>query len=208
MDADEVWLHVHTERARLARLLGDLAPADWDHPSLCAGWAVRHVAAHVISSAEASAGDVIGAMWRGRGNFNRALYLEGLRLGARSPEDILATFERYRDSRHHPPGTSHWEPLLDALVHTQDIALPLGLSHAMPLSAARAAADRVWSVPFPFFARRRLRRFHLTADDVDWSVGSGPDVHGPISALLLLLTGRDTSLLQLEGDGVALLPHR
>lgn len=146
--------------------------------------------------------------WRGRGNFNRALYLEGLRLGARSPEDILAAFDRCRDSRHHPVGTSRWEPLVDVLVHTQDIALPLGLGHTMPLSAARAAADRVWSVPFPFFARRRLRRFRLTADDVDWSAGSGPDVRGPISALLLLLTGRDASLSQLEGDGVTLLPHR
>lgn len=208
MDANEVWAHVHTERDRLAQLLGYLAQDDWNHPTLCSGWAVRHVAAHVISSADASAGTVIGAMWRGRGSFNRAMYLEGLRLGADSPDDILARFERNRESRRHPLGTTHWEPLLDALVHTQDIAMPLGISHTMPITAARAAADRVWSVPFPFFARHRLRRFRLTATDVDWSAGSGPEVCGPIAALLLLLTGRDATVSQLHGDGVPLLPHR
>lgn len=208
MDLDEVWDHIHTEREHLARLLADLPAEDWDHPTLCTGWAVRHVAAHVISSAEAGTSDVIAMMWRGRGNFNRALYREGLRLGSRQPNEILAAFERNRGSRHHPLGTTPWEPLLDALVHTQDIALPLGLSQAMPTEAARAAADRVWSWPFPFFARRRLRQFRLIADDTDWTVGSGAEITGPIADLLLLLTGRDAALGHLHGEGVPFFPRR
>lgn len=208
MDPDAVWNHIHSEREFLASLLAELPAEGWDHPSLCAGWAVRHVAAHVISSAEASPRDVIAMMWRGQGNFNRALYREGLRLGSRQPDEILDAFDRNRGSRHHPLGTTRWEPLLDALVHTQDIALPLGLSHTMPIEAAQAAADRVWSWPFPFFARRRLRRFQLIADDTDWTAGSGAEIRGPMSALLLLLTGREASLTQLHGEGVALLPRR
>ncbi len=208
MDAEEVWLHIHNERARLAGLLGGLEQETWDRPTLCGGWAVRHVAAHVISSAEAGPRDVAAAMWRGRGNFNRALYLQGLRLGAQSPEDILAAFERNRASRRHPVGTSLWEPLVDVLVHTQDIALPLGVALAMPVPAARAAAARVWSNPFPFRARHRLRNFRLTADDADFFVGAGRDVHGPMAALLLLLTGRSAALPLLKGNGVHLLPSR
>lgn len=208
MDVDAVWNHIHTEREYLANVLAELPIHGWDHQTLCAGWAVRHVAAHVISSAEASAGDVAAMMWRGRGSFNRALFREGLRLGSRPPEEILCAFERNRGSRHHPLGTTRWEPLLDALVHTQDIVLPLGIDHTMPIEAAQAAADRVWARPFPFFARRRLRHVHLVADDTDWGAGFGAEIRGPMAALLLLLTGRDVALMSLRGEGVTLLPRR
>lgn len=58
----------------------------------------------------------------------------------------------------------------------------------------------------PFWARRRLRGFRLTAIDVDWSAGQGAEVRGPIDSLLLLLTGRATAALpRLAGDGAARL---
>jgi hypothetical protein len=61
---------------------------------------------------------------------------------------------------------------------------------------------------WPFWARRRLGGLRLTATDVDWTVGSGADVNGPISAVLLLLTGRAAIAAPLlSGDGTAhLLP--
>ena len=118
---------------------------------------------------------------------------------------ILADYRRLDGSRRHPPGTTVREPLLDVLVHTQDIALPLGRHHAMPPEAARTAADRVWSVSFPFRARRRLRGVTLTATDTDWRAGAGPEVRGPMEALLLLLTGRTAALDRLEGPGLALV---
>lgn len=42
----------------------------------------------------------------------------------------------------------------------------------------------------------------LTATDVEWSVGEGPEIRGPISAILLLLTGRRAALPRLSGPGV------
>ncbi len=54
---------------------------------------------------------------------------------------------------------------------------------------------------FPFRARRRLPGFRLTATDADWTVGSGLPVQGPIAALLLLVTERETALDRLSGDG-------
>jgi len=122
--------------------------------------------------------------------------------GRRPVESILADYRRLDGSRRHPPGTTVREPLLDVLVHTQDIALPLGRHHAMPPEAARTAADRVWSMPFPFWARRRLRGVTLTATDIDWRAGSGPEVRGTMEALLLLLTGRTAALDRLEGPGL------
>lgn len=203
MDRDEIWRSTHHERAALADLLDGLSLEQWAHPSLCPGWTVRDVAAHVISSPQARLRDVVAAMVRARGNFNRAMRDEARRAAQRPVEQIVADYRRLAGSRRRPPGTTVVDPLLDVLVHTQDIALPLGLSHPMPPSAARVAADRVWRIGFPFRARSRLAGLHLRATDVEWDAGDGALVEGPIEALLLVLTGRPAGLARLHGDGVA-----
>jgi uncharacterized protein (TIGR03083 family) len=151
---------------------------------------VREVAAHVISSPQANVRDVAVGMVRARGNFNRCIHDEGVRLGARPVEQIVADYRRLAGSRRHPPGTTAIDPLLDVLVHTQDVVVPLGRAHPMPPAAARVAADHVWRRSFPFRARKRLGGFRFNATDVAWTVGEGEPVDGPIEAMLLLLTGR------------------
>lgn len=93
-------------------------------------------------------------------------------------------------------------------MHGQDIAIPLGRRRDMPLEAAAVAATRDWTMGFPFYARRRLAGLRLDATDVDWSVGQGAVVEGPIAALLLVLTGRPAGLAALSGDGMADLTSR
>jgi hypothetical protein len=92
-----------------------------------------------------------------------------------------------------PGGISHLEPLIDRLVHGQDIAIPLGLDRPVPVPAAVAAAGRIWPDLYPFRARRRLAGLRLSATDCAWSAGEGTLVQGPIAALLLALTGRPVS---------------
>ena len=80
----------------------------------------------------------------------------------------------------------------------------------MPVDAATTAATRVWTAPWlvslAFAARRRLRGLELAADDVDWTVGTGARVEGPVEALLLVLTGRSSAVLdRLRGPGTDLL---
>jgi uncharacterized protein (TIGR03083 family) len=208
MNRDDVWRAVDAERAALADLLQTFSVDEWEHPSMCPGWTVRDVAAHVISSPQATAGRVIVAALRAQGNVDRAIYQEAKRSAARPVEQIIADYRRFAGSRRHPIGTSYLDPLVDVLVHTQDIAIPLGREHVMPPAAARVAAEKVWRVPFPFRARHRLDGFCLAATDIDWSAGIGPTVQGPISALLLLLTGRTAGLQQLGGNGAAALGHR
>jgi uncharacterized protein (TIGR03083 family) len=201
VDRDEVWRTIHRERSALADLLETLDDAEWDHPSLCAGWRVREVAAHVISSPQATPLVQARAAVRARGRFHRMTDQEARRLGARPPREILADYRRLDGSRRHPPGTRVLDPLLDVLVHTQDVAVPLGRRHDMPPDAARLAIERVWRLPALFFpARRSLSGVRLVATDVDWSRGAGPTVEGPVAALLLLTTGRAAAALpQLRG---------
>ncbi|HZA32900.1 MAG TPA: maleylpyruvate isomerase family mycothiol-dependent enzyme, partial [Propionibacteriaceae bacterium] len=109
-------------------------------------------------------------------------------------------------SRRVPVVSDHRNVLFDVLVHAQDIAIPLGVDLPTPHAAAAAGATRVWSMGWPFWARRRLSGLRLTATDIDWTAGSGTDVHGPIRALLLLLTGRTQAALpMLAGNGLTQL---
>jgi hypothetical protein len=97
--------------------------------------------------------------------------------------------------------------LLDVLVHGQDIAVPLGIDRPVPADAGVTAFHRIWSMGWPFHARKRLAGLQLVATDIDLAVGEGPVVRGPLAALLLLTTGRTAAARQrLDGPGVRLLP--
>jgi uncharacterized protein (TIGR03083 family) len=203
---DEVWRTIYAERSALADVLEILSPTEWEQPSLCPGWTVKDVAAHVVSSAGATFGEVVSGMVKARGNFNRMMFQDAKRRSARPPEQIIADYRRLDGSRRHPPGTSALDPLMDVIVHTQDIVRPLGRQRHMPAAASAAAADRVWATSFPFHARKRLAGVRLTATDITWTVGDGPAIEGTMGAVLLLITGRAASLPELTGAGVSLLP--
>jgi uncharacterized protein (TIGR03083 family) len=208
VDKDQAWQVIHQERAALADMLETLTPEEWEHPSLCAGWSVRDVAAHVISAPEARVGQMAAALVRARGSFNRAAHDETQRLSRRPTGQIVHDYRRLAGSRRLAPGTNHRQALLDILVHTQDIAIPLGRHHEMPVEAARASAEAFRNNLFPFNARRRLAGCRLEATDIDWAGGEGAVVRGPIAALLLLITGRPAALPELTGDGVPQLRQR
>jgi uncharacterized damage-inducible protein DinB len=46
-EADALWAGIDDHRARTAELLEGLSPEQWERPSLCESWTVRHVAAHL-----------------------------------------------------------------------------------------------------------------------------------------------------------------
>src|SRR4051794_41857366 len=52
MADSELWTRTHHQRAAVADLLEKLAPEQWDQPTLCAGWKVRDVVAHMIATGQ------------------------------------------------------------------------------------------------------------------------------------------------------------
>ena len=207
MDVDEVWRTIDAERSSMAELLEQLSPAEWEKPSLCEGWRVRDVAAH-LTLAHMGVREAALGLLRARGSFDRMIRDTAVRRAELPVEQYPGLLRAMVGSRRTAPGVTHLEPLIDVLVHGQDIAVPLGRNRPVPPLPAAAAADRVWSMSFPFHARRRLNGIRLDATDARWSVGEGSTVSGPIGALLLLLTGRAAALQQLSGAGVAALADR
>lgn len=208
-DLDAVWRAIDTERARLADVLDGLNDGEWETPSLCEGWRVRDVVAHV-TLAHMRPGQLLVEALRARGSYDRMVHDSAVRKAAAPPEQLVAELRKMVGTRRKLVGISARESLIDVLVHEQDIALPLGLALPMPLEAATEAADRVWNTPWPlsvaFHVRRRVQGLRLVADDVEWSAGAGAVVQGPVEALLLLMTGRTGAARdRLRGPGAALL---
>ncbi|WP_336083788.1 maleylpyruvate isomerase family mycothiol-dependent enzyme [Nocardia sp. SSK8] len=186
-----IWRAVAHERTTLTALLADLPESGWDTASLCAGWRVRDVVAHLILATRTTVGALIVNLIRARGDVDRLIHDTAVRLADRTATaDLLADLRASVDSRAVPIGTTPLDRLMDLLVHGQDIAVPLGVDRVMPTDAAQWSLDRVWSMGAPFHAPARLVGYALTATDTGWTAGSGTPITGTAAELLLLVTGR------------------
>ena len=98
---------------------------------------------------------------------------------------------------------THVEPLVDVLVHTQDILRPLGRVHEPPAEAAAVAADRcrllapLWAAPAPSATPG------CGPPTSRGSAGAVRSSRGPALELLMLCAGREPRRPWLTGDGVA-----
>ena len=131
MDSDDVWQHIDAERSWLADLLESL-PVDGLGPAepVRRGGRVRDVGAHLAFS-HARVRDVLWPAVRTGFRYNAMIKYSAVR----SPlghEQIVATLRGFVGSRRKAPMVTDLEPLLDILVHTQDICRPLGIEHPMP----------------------------------------------------------------------------
>jgi uncharacterized protein (TIGR03083 family) len=146
---------------------------------------------------------MLAAAPRARFNPNHINTLLAVRAGSVATPEIVQQLRDHAEDRTTAKALDTRNALFDAIVHSQDIAIPLGRTFPIPVDFTRQGLDRVWAMGWPFNAQRRLARRTLTATDTDWTVGSGPEVSGSALSLLLLLTGRtSTARSELVGAGL------
>jgi len=209
VDRDDVWKAIDDQRRRLIELLQDLSDKEWREPSLCRGWTVRDVAAHVaLQNTPWSAMPRAVVDMARFGGMNGAIQAMACRHAASPTGQIIGEIRERIGVGRPLPTVTYRDTLIDYLVHTQDIAIPLDRATDMRADVAAVAAERVWTSARMFHARKKLAGYRLIADDATWSVGQGQEVTGPISALLLLLTGRAAALPRLSGAGTGALQAR
>ncbi|GAB2587939.1 maleylpyruvate isomerase family mycothiol-dependent enzyme [Kribbella endophytica] len=210
MDDRAVLALTTAERLSLADFFESLTAAEWQADSLCAGWTVHDVAAHMTLSTRTTVPMVIKGAIRARGSFDRMELRFATERAARfSPAELVAQLRETATSAHRTLGAGIVDPLLDALVHGQDVARPLGHPRPMPAEAAVLALEHVLKSKF-YGAPKRLRDTRLIATDHPWSggvghQGSGTDVqelHGSLADLILTATGRPAGLANLSGSAL------
>lgn len=201
----DVWRIVHAEREALISDLERLPDAAWDEASLCEGWTVHDVVAHLVDSARTTRARFIVGLALARFDFDRQNH-RGVRRERRdSPRETL---ERLRDvaGRTSTPPAALDSRIVEEVVHGEDIRRPLGLTRAYPLEAVvRALHLQARTSVKLGGAKEIVTAVRVTATDSDVSVGAGPLVSGPTLSLLLALSGRRVALGDLDGPGVGRL---
>lgn len=204
--AADIWPVVHRERAALVHDLASLRRAQWDADSLCAGWAVRDVVAHLAATAMLSKRRFVTEFVRA-GLSPEGIVRRQIAAGrARHPQEVLAQFDAAVKSTASPP-LPVISRIVEIIVHAEDIRRPLGLPHTyrpdhIGSAVAYLAVNRFSG------AKRRLAGLKLVGTDVDFTVGDGLTVEGPAVSLLLAASGRTVAFPELTGPGAAELAGR
>lgn len=207
MHAPELWDLIHSERKALADDLADLEASRWSTPSLCAGWTVRDVLAHMTATARMTPPRFFGKLLTAGFSFTTMTSRDIAAERGGTPAETLARFSSQITSSSHPPGPNDsW--LGETLVHAEDIRKPLGIAHAYPTAAAVEVANFYQGSNLLIGAKDRIGGLSLHATDTSWQHGEGPTVSGPIMALVVAMTGRRAALDELSGEGVSLLRER
>ncbi|OLO35580.1 hypothetical protein PZ61_0219490 [Streptomyces sp. MNU77] len=196
---------VHAERAALVGDLARLDAGQWDAPSLCAGWTVRDVAAHLVDTARTTRIGFVAGLVRARFDFDRQNARGVERERGASPQETLGRLRRVVSRTTTPPAPLDTR-LVEEVVHGEDIRRAVGLVRSYPQEAVVRALRLQARTPVSFGgAKETVASVRLTATDADLSIGAGPEVTGPALSLLLAVSGRRAALDELDGPGLSVL---
>lgn len=176
------------ERRELAKVLADLPADAWDAPTLCDGWRVREVVAHMTAPFRYARTEYE------LGSTPAEINELADRLARREAAELTAAdlVAALRDNAEHP-----WVPLsgiaADALnhdvIHGLDVTVPLGIGRRVPTERLAVVLAGLTPDRVPFFGAD-LTGVRLEATDLDWTYGTGAPLRQPAQELLLILCGR------------------
>jgi uncharacterized protein (TIGR03083 family) len=195
---------IAAEQREFAGFLRNLAPEDWQTPSLCAGWSVHDAVIHITIHTHTRDLERFVKLVRLRNSEDRLHEPER----ARTKEELIAWLESPATLR---PGNLLTQ-LSELIIHQQDVRRPLGATRVIPPERLSVALDfaitRSGNVQLQTGSYGRTKGIRLVATDMPWSAGIGPEVRGPGEAIFMSLNGRGDALTDLTGAGVDTLATR
>ncbi|MBN9110353.1 MAG: maleylpyruvate isomerase family mycothiol-dependent enzyme [Pseudonocardia sp.] len=205
---DVVDAAVSAERRRLADHVAALTDTQLATRSLCTEWTVRDVLAHLTTTTRLSVPMIAAAAIRARGSFDRMeVDLAARRAAAFTTDQLVAQLRESAESSRRFPGSAPMDPLMDLVIHGQDISRPLGVPYGSPPAVVTASLDHVAGNKL-MGGPKRLAGVRLMSTDSAWTRGDGAEVRGADVDLLLVASGRAAGLAGLEGPGVEVLAAR
>jgi uncharacterized protein (TIGR03083 family) len=204
---DSPWPLVHAERRALAADLSGLSDEQWRTPSLCEGWSVHQVLGHQVATAVMTPPRFFAQLAGAGFSFTRMSNRDVAKHTRPRPAETLGAFRAVETSTKHPPGpVDSW--LGEAVIHSEDIRRPLGITRDYPVGTVTRVLDFYKGSNLIVGAKKRVDGVQLQATDSDWTHGSGPLVEGRGIDLLLAMVGRKEALDHLIGPGVEVLRTR
>lgn len=181
----------------LGERLEALDPSRWDEASLCEGWRVREVVAHLTMAARYGVPEFEAELRAAAFDFDVLSNRVAERDGALPVERLLADLRSEVMQRWAPPGGGYAGALSHVVIHGADVTVPLGLGRAAPDDATRHVLDGLTRGGMHVGFGIALDGVELRADDLDWSFGAGRPVHASAEDLVAALAGRAVPALRL-----------
>jgi uncharacterized protein (TIGR03083 family) len=192
---------IAADRRDLAGALDGLTAAQWDAPSLCDGWAVRHVVAHLTMPLRYSPPRFLLRLAAAGGSFRKMSDGVARRDGELPRAQLIATLRDRATYPWKPPGGGLEASLTHQVVHGLDITAALGTGRRIPDEAMAAVLGTVTGPQSTKHFGVDLSGVQLQATDLDWSHGQGAPLRGTAADLILLITGRRLPEGALSGPG-------
>ena len=181
---------VTAERSEFANVLAGLTDDQWDQPTLCAGWRVRELVAHMTMPYRTSGMQFVTGMVRAGGKFNRYADKQARRDAEEmTSAELLDCLRQNVDHPWKPPGGGYEGALSHDVIHGLDATVALGLDRQVPLERLRLIFDAMKPRQLKYFGVD-LTGVQLQATDLDWTYGTGTPLKRPAQELLLHLCGR------------------
>ncbi|GAA2689361.1 maleylpyruvate isomerase family mycothiol-dependent enzyme [Actinoplanes palleronii] len=199
----QVRTEIAAQRTEVAGLLAGLTPEQWDAGTLCAGWRVREVVAHMTLPFRTSTLRFLLDFARSGGNYDRMLDRAARRDAAAMSSAQLLT--AIRDNAEHPwspPGGGAAGALSHDVIHGLDLSLALDPGRTVPITRMALVLGGMTPRSVGYFGTD-LSGVRLVATDQDWTFGEGAPLHGRGQDLLMVVCGRRLPAGLLTGDPAA-----
>jgi uncharacterized protein (TIGR03083 family) len=188
-------------RRELADLLGGLSATQWQAPSLCAGWTVANVVAHLTMPLRISEREFALGMQQAGGRFTEFSDAVASRDSHLPQTELVSALRDNADHPWNPPGGGLAGALSHDTIHGLDITWPLSIKYPIADEAMTIVLDLIIGQGSRSLFGVDLDGIQLQATDLDWSSGIGAPLEGQSRDLLLLVAGRRIAHDLFRGPG-------
>lgn len=173
----------------LGDLLEALPASRWDTPSLCEGWRIREVVAHLTMPARYGEAEFMAELKDCDFDFGRLSNRIAERDAALPTPTLVSNVFSEELHGWQPPGGGAMGALNHVVIHSLDITVPLGVQRRSPDATIRVILDSMAGGGAENFGVD-ISDVTLTATDLNWSHGSGAQRSGSAEDLVLFMAGR------------------
>ena len=183
--------------AALADALANQPSTVADTPSLCEGWAVKNVVAHMTMAARYDAPAFARELAAAGSDFNVLSETVARRDGNLPFARLLADLRSDTMAVWAPPGGGAMGALSHVVIHGLDITTAIGLPRTADDEATQIVLTAMTSGVADHFGTDPSGRL-LRATDLDWQFGEGAPINASAADLVLALAGRPRPGLDLR----------
>jgi uncharacterized protein (TIGR03083 family) len=182
----------------LAAALADQPASVAEHPTLCEGWAVKNVVAHLTMAARYDEPAFMRELAAAGNNFDALSEALARRDGTLPFARLLTDLRSDTMARWAPPGGGAMGALSHVVIHSLDITNALGIPRTADDDATREVLDAmsIGGVAARFGTDPSGRL--LRANDLNWCFGDGEPIEASAADLVLALAGRPQPSLDLR----------